>query len=118
MSLEIAPDHVDVLTFDTAIAAGDSAALERAVALYRGPLLEGCAEEWVFAERRVREENYLSALEKLAIMAQDRGEGSMAVAYLRLATQTDPFRERAQRALIQALARVEIMARRCKPIAI
>jgi predicted ATPase/DNA-binding SARP family transcriptional activator/Tfp pilus assembly protein PilF len=104
LSLDVASAEVDVLLFDADIAAGDNAALERAVALYRGPLLEGCAEEWIFAERRVREENYLSALDKLANQARACGEGSAAVRYLRAAIQTDPFREQTQRVLIQALA--------------
>ena len=62
LSLEIpsadeASVEADLLTFDAAIAAGDSAALERAIALYRGPLLEGCVEEWVFCrEARARRE--------------------------------------------------------------
>ncbi|MCW3053245.1 MAG: transcriptional activator, partial [Chthonomonadales bacterium] len=66
LSLDVSHANIDVLAFDASIAAGDSAALERAAALYRGPLLEGCAEEWIFSERRVREENYLNALESLA----------------------------------------------------
>ena len=103
LSLDVSHANIDVLTFDASIAAGDSEALERAAALYRGPLLEGCAEEWVFSERRVREENYLSALESLAAGALSRGEGSAAVPYLRAVIQTDPFREQAQRALISAL---------------
>jgi hypothetical protein len=37
--------------------------LERAVTLYRGPLLEGCAEEWAIPERTHRELAYLEALE-------------------------------------------------------
>jgi predicted ATPase/DNA-binding SARP family transcriptional activator len=106
LSLDLTRARVDVLAFDAAIAAGDETSLEHAVALYRGPLLEGCAEEWVFSERRTCEESYLCALERLADMALSRGEGSAAVTYLRAAIQTDPFRERAQRALIQALASV------------
>ncbi len=54
-----------MVTFDAAIARGDAASLEAAVALYRGPLLEGCAEEWVFQEQEAREQAYLTAREKL-----------------------------------------------------
>src|SRR5437763_16317525 len=46
--------NIDVCEFDRAVAGADTASLERAVDLYRGPLLEGCAEEWVFPERDVR----------------------------------------------------------------
>jgi hypothetical protein len=47
---------VDVLAFDAAIARDDAASLAEAVALYRGPLLEGCAEAWVIPARQAREQ--------------------------------------------------------------
>ena len=102
--LNAASIEADVITFDTAITAGDRASLEQAVSLYRGPLLEGCAEAWVFAERSVREEQYLSALEKLAEQALGHGERDAARKYLRAVIQVDPLREEAQRALIKTLA--------------
>jgi len=104
LTLDTASVDADVIAFDAAIAAGDRTSLEQAVSLYHGPLLEGCAEEWVFAERRVREEQYLSALEKLAEQALGHGERDAAVAYLRSVIQVDPLREQAQRALIRTLA--------------
>ncbi len=104
--LDVSCATIDVLDFDAGVAAGDVASLERAVALYRGPLLEGCTEEWVHAERRVREESYLSTLENLAGIASASGDGNATVKYLRLVIQTDPLREQAQRALIQAFASV------------
>src|SRR5262249_34952029 len=59
LRLDLNGAHADVLEFDRYIAHGDLASLERAVALYRGPLLEGCSEEWALLERRLREEAYL-----------------------------------------------------------
>src|SRR5689334_21801726 len=56
---------VDVVAFDAAIARGDAGSLREAVDLYRGPLLEECAEEWVLPEREAREAAYLCALENL-----------------------------------------------------
>src|SRR5947209_19644479 len=47
LALELTGAEVDVLSFDAAIARGDAESLEAAAALYRGPLLEACAEEWV-----------------------------------------------------------------------
>src|SRR5688572_11568053 len=41
----------DVSEFDAALRGGDSSALKAAAALYTGPLLEGCGEEWVIPER-------------------------------------------------------------------
>jgi DNA-binding SARP family transcriptional activator len=74
LSLETDSAKVDALAFDAAIASGGKDALEQAIALYRGPLLEGCTEEWVLGERRMREESYLNALELLAGQALASGE--------------------------------------------
>jgi DNA-binding SARP family transcriptional activator len=104
LALELTGASVDVLAFDAAIAQGDTAALERAVALYRGPLLEGCAEEWAFPERGAREQAYLGALETLAACAHAAGDLSAAERYLRLAAAADPLRESAHRALMRLLA--------------
>src|SRR5262249_40630311 len=42
LCLDLTAVETDVLAFDAAIGRGDPASLERAVCLYRGPLLEGC----------------------------------------------------------------------------
>jgi predicted ATPase/class 3 adenylate cyclase len=104
LRLELPPDSADVVAFGALIARGDAASLAQAVSLRRGPLLEGCSEEWVFQERQVREEAYLGALERLAAEESARGEHGAAARYLRLAVGADPLRETAQRALMQALA--------------
>jgi predicted ATPase/DNA-binding SARP family transcriptional activator len=104
IGLDVMGADVDALAFDAAIARGDPASIERAVALYRGPLLEGCAEVWAFEARQAREHAYLAALERLAERALARGERATAERYLRRAVATDPLREAAQRALMQALA--------------
>jgi predicted ATPase/DNA-binding SARP family transcriptional activator len=104
LSLDLTGATVDVLAFDAALARGDPGSLESAAALYRGPLLEGCVEEWAFHERQIREQAYLSALERLAGLAQGRGDLTEVERYLRLAVATDPLRESMHRSLMQALA--------------
>jgi predicted ATPase/DNA-binding SARP family transcriptional activator len=104
LRLELCSASVDVVAFDEAIAAGDSASLTRAGSLYRGPLLEGCAEEWAFREREAREQAYLRALESLAAEAMERADFSEAEGYLRRIVAVDPLRESAQRALMRALS--------------
>jgi predicted ATPase/DNA-binding SARP family transcriptional activator len=104
LCLDLAGAEVDLLAFDAAIAQGDTPALERAVALYRGPVLEGCAEEWVFEERQVHEQAYLAALEGLAGQALASGDPAAAERHLRRAVAVDPLRESAQRGLMQTLA--------------
>src|SRR5207302_4166810 len=93
--------------FDAAITRGDEASLERAVELYRGPLLQQCHEEWASQERRPREEAYLQALETLAAHAAARDDLAAAVRCLRQALAVDPIRESAQQALLKALVASE-----------
>src|SRR5689334_10331419 len=50
----------DVNEFDDALSRGGVSSLQTAVDLYRGPLLEGCTEEWVLQERESREQSYLA----------------------------------------------------------
>jgi DNA-binding SARP family transcriptional activator len=104
LCLEVSDTEIDVLAFDTAIAQGDRAALEEAVSLYRGPLLEGCVEEWAFQERQAREQAYLAARERLAALTLERGETAAAERHLRRAVAVDPLHESTQRALMQVLA--------------
>jgi predicted ATPase/DNA-binding SARP family transcriptional activator len=105
LSLDLTDAFADAVLFDTAIAQTEVSSLERAVALYRGPLLEGCAEEWAFQERQRREHAYLAALEWLAAAALQREDAAAAEQYLRQAIATDPLRESAQRALMRTLAK-------------
>jgi predicted ATPase/DNA-binding SARP family transcriptional activator len=104
LCLDLTGAEADVVAFDAAIARADIASLLQAVALYRGPLLEGSAEEWVFQERRMREQTYLAALETLAADARGNGDPATAEVFLRRAVAADPLRETAQRALMQTLA--------------
>jgi predicted ATPase/DNA-binding SARP family transcriptional activator len=100
LRLDVSHASVDVLEFDAVIAHGDSASLEEAVRLYRGPLLEGCEEAWVFPERDHREQAYLCALERLA----ERAEPVQAIYYLRRLLAIEPLRETALCALMVALS--------------
>lgn len=104
LSLDLSGAAVDVPTFDAAIERGDPPSLRSAVDLYRGPLLEGCSEEWVFQEREARQQAYLTARERLATLALQAGEAGEAERHLRLAVAADPFRESSQRVLMRTLA--------------
>src|SRR5262249_39044750 len=104
LRLDLAGARVDLIAFEQAVARGDPESLEAAVALYRGPLLEGCLEEWVFQEREARQQQYLQALQQLARHALAAGEPAVAVARLRGAVAIHPLQESLQRALMEALA--------------
>ncbi|HRI44962.1 MAG TPA: BTAD domain-containing putative transcriptional regulator [Fimbriimonadaceae bacterium] len=95
---------VDVAEFDRLAASTDLGEVESALALYRGPLLEGCAEEWVLGDRQSREETFLQASELAARLAMERVEYSRAIGFLKRAIAVDPFRESATRNLMEACA--------------
>src|SRR5579871_3248643 len=104
LCLDLSHACVDLIAFDAAIARGDGVSLEQAISLYSGPLLEGCEEEWVFAERQQREQTYLNALERLAEQAHQSSKPGLAAEYLRRAIAIDPLRESLQRALMLTMA--------------
>src|SRR5262245_19808992 len=79
LTLDLGGAEVDVVRFDAAMRDGEEAGLAAAVELYRGPLLEGCVEEWVLPEREARAEQCLTALETLAERAAERGEHRAAI---------------------------------------
>lgn len=103
--LDLEGADVDVMAFDSAVAAGDPASLRRAVSLYRGPLLAECNETWVSLERETRQQAYLRALETLAGQALAEEHYTEAVGYLRKSIAADPLRETAHRSLMESLAR-------------
>jgi predicted ATPase/DNA-binding SARP family transcriptional activator len=110
--------RVDVDVFDVAVSqyekqpdrgekrsegAPEPAFPEAALALYSGPLLEDCAEEWALSERRIWEERYLKLLQLLTDQALAAKDASAAIRVLRLTITVDALREEAHRTLMQAL---------------
>jgi DNA-binding SARP family transcriptional activator len=104
LRLDLTGADCDVASFDAAVRRGDEASLKEAVALYSGPLLLGCPEEWAFPERQSRERAVVGALETLAASARARGNLAEAAAQLGRALEIDPFRETALRLLLETLA--------------
>jgi len=104
LQLDAAGLDCDLLQFDEALARGGEEDLAAAVALYRGPLLEGWNDDWVLPERAAREERCLRALERLATAAADRCDHAAAAGHLRRILAADPARESAARALMTSLA--------------
>jgi len=104
LRLDLEGAQVDVSAFDAAIHRKDLPSLREAVEVYRGPLLEECAEEWVYPERTQREQAYLRALDTLASDALSRQDWAEAVRYSRLLIVADPLQETAHRTLMQTWA--------------
>lgn len=77
---------------------------EAALALYRGPLLDGIEAEWVLAERTALEERVSEALAALTDAALRRGDSATALRWARRRVAAAPFDEAATRALMAVLA--------------
>ena len=76
--LDLKDAEVDLIAFDAAVRLGGTEALERAIALYRGRLLEGLPAEiatiQLAADRR--KERYQEALRRQAEHALERGDAA------------------------------------------
>jgi DNA-binding SARP family transcriptional activator len=103
-----APCWLDVAAFDAATARaerdtadGGLAALQEAVGLYRGDLLAGCYDEWLFGERERLLQRYLAAVARLAELLEGRGDRARAIAYAEQLLRHDPLREESYRLLMR-----------------
>ena len=90
---------VDVREFDRLAVR----APERALALCRGTLLEGVADEWALLARDRHRANVIELLELLAVAAHEHGDGARSLALTRRQVQEDPLDEAANRRLIERL---------------
>jgi DNA-binding SARP family transcriptional activator len=96
---------VDVAEFDTAIARGERGNRDSygtAVALHKRPLLHGWDEGWVIAERRLRRQRHLDALQALARFAFDDRDYRAAAGYLTQLVAGRPTLESARCDLMKA----------------
>ena len=101
---------VDVVAFERAIEADE---LEEAVAGYGGPFLEGFHvsgmpdfERWVEAERRRHASRYATALERLALRAEETNDTRGAIAWWRRLAAHDPYSSPVALRLMEALMRM------------
>jgi predicted ATPase/DNA-binding SARP family transcriptional activator len=104
LRLEAEGVWTDLAAFQDAIARGDAASLEAAVALRRLPLLEGFGDDWALEARAGVEKQYLEALVRLAALHEEGNDLAAAGRCLRLVVTADPLQEHAQRRLMETLA--------------
>ncbi len=107
LRLDFTGGFCDVHVFDAACHSSQTTSKKQrqeAIALYRGPLLEGWTNEWVFAESEARQQSYLDTLEALAAEAIQDGDPAEAVHRLEQLLAADPYREAAHRTLMETLA--------------
>lgn len=77
--------------------------LERAVALYHGPFLEGHVDDWVQNRRRTLEGRYFDAVDTLGELRTSEGTHLPAVRLFEGALEREPCRERSMIGLMRAL---------------
>ena len=109
LSLDSADVEVDAWAFEQAVAAGSREALEGAMALYGGDLLEDLNarseefEVWLRAERPRFRNLAVVALAALAEQQAGAGEAEAAIATCQRLLQLDPLHEPAHRLLMRLL---------------
>ena len=110
VSLERAAVAVDVAEFEKLIGEGTMEALARAMALYRGDLLDGldlrdaAFDEWLLMERQRLRDLAREALAKLVDWCMSGGVLDQAATTARRLLSLDPLQEVAHRALMQIYA--------------
>jgi DNA-binding SARP family transcriptional activator/tetratricopeptide (TPR) repeat protein len=97
---------IDVRAFEQLSAAGDSASLEQAAALYAGELLPELYDDWVLAPRVLLHETWLACLLRLGQLAEDRQQPAAALRHYQRLSLAEPLREDARRGQMRALARL------------
>lgn len=79
----------------------DLDAMDQASALYRGPLLTSCYEEWCLAERAQLEDLYLTLLDRLSSGCERRGRYEEAICWAQKLLEIEPAHERSHRRLMR-----------------
>jgi DNA-binding SARP family transcriptional activator/predicted Zn-dependent protease len=109
LSLDCSACAVDAVEFRVLAAAGDTAGLDRAAALYRGPLLDGLdgngegLDDWLNVEREHLEGLAADVMARLADRLIESRNHESAVAALQRWLAVDPACEDAHRRLIGVL---------------
>jgi len=67
--------------------------LAQAVALYRGDLLDGLCEDWLFFERERLRDLYLADINRLIALHRSRRDYAKAIGYAQQLLMRDPLRE-------------------------
>jgi len=107
VAVDPAEVEVDVVEFERRLAESTPAALERAIGLYRGELLEGLSlqeppfEDWLLAERERLRERALEALARLLRHQQSAGTAAAAVQTALRLLAVDPLQESVHRAVMR-----------------
>jgi DNA-binding SARP family transcriptional activator len=108
LSLDIEACQIDLIDFHRLVRLGDQSSLSQAVALRKGPLLQGFSvpdapvfDDWLQVENSHLNQAYLEALQRLTDWMEEQTAWTSAIGYLRQVIQLDPLSEMAQQRLIR-----------------
>lgn len=93
--------RTDVADFEVALRRSDLESLAEAAALYRGELLSGYYDDWIFPEHERLATAYLGALRRLRRQLTEAGDIAGALDYAHKSAAADPFEEASHRALMR-----------------
>lgn len=82
----------------------DEERLDDALELWRGELLAGLDDDWVYERRDEQRDKIAGVLARLASIAEDEQDLEAAIAYTRRQVALDPLAEESQRGLMRRLA--------------
>ncbi len=105
LKLDLTDAFVDLHQFERFMKQGTEESIDQAVSLYKGKLLDGWEEIWIYPDRERVAQEVLTGLDKLAASEMENGNPSRSAVYLRKAIALDGLRESSVRALMQALAK-------------
>jgi DNA-binding SARP family transcriptional activator len=101
------PYWLDVAAFEEAMeragagGEGERAALEAAIGLYSGDLLDGTYDDWLLDERERLRARYGDGLARLTALLEANGDHAQAILYAKRLHRHDPLREETYRALMR-----------------
>ena len=98
---------VDVWEFERLAVSDLEDEIQQAIDLYAGDLLPELYDDWLISERELRRNLYLSALEKLAAILEERGDFRQALLTLRRLVLVEPLHEPAHQSYLRLLGRMQ-----------
>ena len=98
---------VDVSEFDRLAGSDQAVDLQRMIELYAGDLLPELYDDWIISEREIRRNQYLSALERLAVLQEGNGNLRQALLTLRRLVSAEPLHEPAHQSYLRLLGRLQ-----------
>ncbi|MCL7452477.1 MAG: ABC transporter substrate-binding protein [Anaerolineae bacterium] len=97
---------LDVAEFESRLARPELSSLRSAIALYRGPFMDGFYDDWVLNERYRLETLFSEALARLMLGLEGAGDHEGALVTGRRLLDHDPLREDAHRLAMRVLCRL------------